>query len=55
MSKESDAAAAKLRDAFSSLAQQFESRGDEVKVLESRIETLEREIAELKSKLPTDT
>ena len=29
--------------------------GYEVKVLESRIETLEREIAELKSKLPTDT
>ena len=55
MSKESDAAAAKVRDAFGSLAQQFDSRRDEIKALESRIEAIEREVAELKPRLPIDT
>jgi polyhydroxyalkanoate synthesis regulator phasin len=52
VSKESEAAAQKVRDAFGSLAQQFDSRRDEVSKLETRIESLEREVAELKSKLP---
>jgi polyhydroxyalkanoate synthesis regulator phasin len=51
VSKESEAAATKVRDAFNSLAQQFDSRRDAIVKLEARIESLEKEVAELKSKL----
>lgn len=51
ISKESEAAATKVREGFNSLAQQFDSRREEIAKLEARIESLEKEVAELKSKL----
>lgn len=55
VSKESEAAAAKIRDGFTSLAQQFDSRRADVDRLEARIEALEKELADLKSKSPENT
>jgi polyhydroxyalkanoate synthesis regulator phasin len=50
MSKESDAAAAKVREAISSLAQQFDAGRDEVSSLEKRVATLEQQVADLQAK-----
>lgn len=49
VSKESEATAVRVRDAFRSVIQQLETPREQIKKLEARIESLEREVADLRS------
>jgi polyhydroxyalkanoate synthesis regulator phasin len=53
--RESEAAASKLREGFGTLIQRLETPWNEVMSLKARVEALEKEVAELKSKLPEDS
>ena len=52
MAQESETAAAKVRETFQSLAKLIEKPRDEIATLKARVDALEAEVADLKSKLP---